>query len=106
MDKKNADNVSILSISQICHSTVSVGGRETPVSSTLHDRGEEGPSSIEKRLAWLRAENAAGADIYFRPYRHKAWPLIFLDDLPPIMAVKIATKYRAAVIWDASLWTE
>lgn len=56
------------------------------------------PSQIEARLAWLRAENAAGADIYFRPYRHEAWPLVFLDDLSPNMAYKIAAKYRAAVI--------
>ncbi len=56
------------------------------------------PSQIEARLAWLRAENAAGADVYFRPYRHEAWPLVFLDDLSPNMAGKIAKKYRAAVI--------
>ena len=56
------------------------------------------PSQIKARLAWLRAENAAGADIYFRPYRYEAWPLIFLDDLSPNMAGKIAKKYRAAVI--------
>ena len=53
---------------------------------------------IEARLAWLRAENAAGADIYFRPYRHQAWPLVFLDDLSPDMATRIAAKYRAAAI--------
>lgn len=56
------------------------------------------PAQIEARLPWLRAENAAGADIYFRPYRHGAWPLVFLDDLSPNMAGKISRKYRAAVI--------
>ncbi len=56
------------------------------------------PAQIEARLPWLRCENAAGADIYFRPYRHEAWPLVFLDDLSPNMAGKIAGKYRAAVI--------
>jgi len=56
------------------------------------------PAQIKTRLPWLRAENAAGADIYFRPYRHEAWPLVFLDDLSPNMAGKIAKKYRAAVI--------
>jgi len=56
------------------------------------------PSQIETRLGWLRAENAGGADIYFRPYRHEAWPLVFLDDLSPDIAGEIAVKYRAAVI--------
>lgn len=55
-------------------------------------------SQIQARLPWLRAENVAGADIYFRPYRHMAWPLVFLDDLSPNMANKVARKYRAAVI--------
>jgi len=53
---------------------------------------------LESRLPWLRAENAAGNDIYFRPSRYIAWPMVFLDDLPPTIATKIAAKYRAAVI--------
>jgi len=53
---------------------------------------------IAKRLSWLRAENAHGSDIYFRPYRHGLQPMVFLDDLPPTIALKIAEKYRAAVI--------
>ena len=53
---------------------------------------------LEDRLPWLRAENAAGGDIYFRPFRHSAWPVIFLDDLPPSMAIRIAGKYQAAVV--------
>ncbi|MCP4407104.1 MAG: hypothetical protein GY807_04960 [Gammaproteobacteria bacterium] len=53
---------------------------------------------LESRLPWLRAENAAGNDIYFRPSRRIAWPMVFLDDLPPRIATKIAVKYRAAVI--------
>lgn len=55
-------------------------------------------AQLESRLPWLRAENAAGNDIYFRPFRHQAWPLVFLDDLAPRLALRIAAKYRAAVI--------
>ena len=90
--------------SQVTHLDLAIqrsqsGGGKRPFLAPCTTGAENlGPSSIEKRLAWLRAENAAGADTYFRPYRHKAWPLIFLDDLPPIMAAKIAAKYRAAVI--------
>lgn len=53
---------------------------------------------VAGRLPWLRAENAAGGDIYFRPFRHGAWPVIFLDDLSPSRAIRIAGKYRAAVV--------
>lgn len=49
-------------------------------------------------IAWLRAENARNCDIYFRPFRRQAWPVVFLDDLPPRIALKIGGKYRAAVI--------
>ena len=55
-------------------------------------------AQLEHRLPWLRAENAAGHDIYFRPFRRQAWPVVFLDDLAPPIAMKIAVKYRAAVI--------
>ena len=55
-------------------------------------------AQLESRLPWLRAENAAGNDIYFRPFRHQAWPVVFLDDLAPPIAARIAAKYRAAVI--------
>ena len=55
-------------------------------------------AGLESRLSWLRAENAAGNDIYFRPSRDIAWPMVFLDDLSPRIATKIAAKYRAAVI--------
>ena len=50
------------------------------------------------RLPWLGAENAHGSDIYFRPFRHRSWPMVFLDDLPPRLALNIAAKYRAAVV--------
>ncbi len=59
-------------------------------------------TGIQHRLPWLCAENARGADVYFRPFRHGAWPVVFLDDLPIPMAIKIAGKYRAAVVETSS----
>jgi hypothetical protein len=41
-------------------------------------------------LAWARAENAHGADIYARPARSHAWPLVFLDDVAPDLALEVA----------------
>ncbi len=57
-----------------------------------------GIAGVAHRLPWLRAENVQGHDIYFRPFRYLPWPVIFLDDLPPGLATRIAKKYRAAVI--------
>jgi len=56
------------------------------------------PKQVLHRLAWLRAENVRGGDIYFRPFRHQHWPIVFLDDLPPSLALKIADTYRSAVM--------
>ena len=53
---------------------------------------------VTSRLAWLRAENANTGDIYFRPFRHGTWPVVFLDDLPTSMAIRVAGKYRVAVV--------
>jgi hypothetical protein len=41
-------------------------------------------------LAWARAENAHGADIYVRPARGHAWALVFLDDVAPDLALEVA----------------
>ena len=49
-------------------------------------------------LAWARAENAHGAEIYIRPSRGFDWPLVFLDDLPIPVARKLALSYGAMVI--------
>jgi hypothetical protein len=39
-------------------------------------------SLIELPLAWARAENAHGADLYLRPARGPAWwPMVFQDDV-------------------------
>jgi hypothetical protein len=41
-------------------------------------------------LAWARAENAHGSDIYVRPARGHAWPLVFLDDVALDLALEVA----------------
>jgi len=41
-------------------------------------------------LAWARAENAHGADIYIRPARGHAWAVVFLDDVPEAFALEVA----------------
>ena len=53
---------------------------------------------VMKRLSWLRYENSEGGDVYVRPHRHKAWPLIFFDDVATPRAKSIAIKYSAAII--------
>jgi len=49
-------------------------------------------------LAWARAENARRADVYIRPARGHAWPLVFLDDLPLSTAAAVASKYDCLVV--------
>ncbi|HSW33913.1 MAG TPA: DNA-primase RepB domain-containing protein [Steroidobacteraceae bacterium] len=44
-------------------------------------------------LAWARAENAQHADIYIRPARGSAWPLVFVDDV----AIDHAQALTAAI---------
>lgn len=43
-------------------------------------------------LAWARAENAHGADIYARPARGHPWALVLLDDVALGLAVELATS--------------
>lgn len=47
---------------------------------------------------WLQWENHRGADIYFRPARHLAWPVIFLDDLTPDQAKSMASNFQCWTI--------
>ena len=49
-------------------------------------------------LPWLKAENAHGAEIYIRPARNRKWPLVFLDDVKPGLAYRIAQKYAALAV--------
>jgi len=49
-------------------------------------------------LSWARAENARGAEIYIRPARGYAWPLLFLDDLTVKNALGAARCYGALAV--------
>lgn len=52
----------------------------------------------ELPLAWARAENVRRAEVYVRPSRDRAWPLVFLDDVGVELARGIAAKYDALAI--------
>jgi hypothetical protein len=49
-------------------------------------------------LAWARAENAHGADIYIRPARGLDWPMVFLDDVAPLVAEQTARAHGGLAI--------
>lgn len=49
-------------------------------------------------LAWAKAENAHGAEIYIRPARGFDWPMVFLDDLPVSVAQQMAWDHGAMVV--------
>ena len=56
------------------------------------------PEDINKTLPFLRAENARGSDVYFRPAQEGSWPVIFLDDLTNQETRGIARKYQSWII--------
>ena len=49
-------------------------------------------------LAWARAENAHGADVYIRPARGLNWPMVFLDDVAPLVAEQAARDHGGLAI--------
>jgi hypothetical protein len=49
-------------------------------------------------LAWARAENARQADIYARPARGRAWPLIVIDDVAVARAHAVAREVDALLV--------
>ncbi len=49
-------------------------------------------------LAWARFQNVRQAEIYIRPARGYAWPLVFLDDVAAALAGRVAHKYHAIVV--------
>lgn len=53
---------------------------------------------VLRRLVWLRSENRQGADIYFRPAKDQAWPMVFLDDLTSSQAETLSKKYRCWIV--------
>ncbi len=55
-------------------------------------------SAQQLPLPWLRAENMRHAEIYIRPARHHAWPMVFLDDVNDELALRVAQKYAVLVV--------
>jgi hypothetical protein len=49
-------------------------------------------------LTWARGLNLCQAEVYIRPARGYAWPLVFLDDVPTPLARRVARKYDAMVV--------
>jgi hypothetical protein len=54
-------------------------------------------------LAWARALNVRRAEVYIRPARDYAWPLVFLDDVAVPWARRIARKYDAMLVETSPL---
>lgn len=53
-------------------------------------------------VAWARAENAHRADIYIRPARGHAWPLVFVDDVAVDRARAVARHVDALLVETSS----
>lgn len=49
-------------------------------------------------LSWARALNVRQAEVYVRPARSESWPVVFLDDVEPSLAVGITRKYAALAV--------
>ena len=49
-------------------------------------------------LAWARAQNVRRAEVYIRPARGYAWPIVYLDDVAAPLARAVAHKYDALVV--------
>jgi hypothetical protein len=49
-------------------------------------------------LPWARAQNVRHAEVYLRPARNESWPLVFLDDVAPSLAVAVVRKYAALAV--------
>jgi len=52
----------------------------------------------ELPLAWPRAANAHGAEVYIRPARGFDWPLVFLDDVAVPLAVAVANRHDGLAV--------
>lgn len=49
-------------------------------------------------LAWARAENAHGTEVYIRPARGLDWAMVFLDDILPDVAMAAARRHNGMAI--------
>lgn len=53
---------------------------------------------LQGLLGWCRHENAQGSDIYLRAHRRRAWPVVFLDDVPLDVADSLVDAHPALAI--------
>lgn len=49
-------------------------------------------------LAWPRAANAHGAEVYIRPARGFEWPMVFLDDVAVSLALEAVDRHGGLAI--------
>ena len=49
-------------------------------------------------LSLARAQNVRQAEVYVRPARNESWPLVFLDDVAPSLAVAVVRKHAALAV--------
>lgn len=49
-------------------------------------------------LSWVRAENVRRADVYIRPARGQAWPLVLIDDVSIALARRVSRRYSSLVV--------
>ncbi len=49
-------------------------------------------------LKWARAQNVRRAEVYLRPARQYAWPVVFLDDVATPRARAVTRKYNALLV--------
>lgn len=49
-------------------------------------------------VKWARAQNVRRAEVYSRPARQYAWPVVFLDDVATPRARAVAEKYDALLV--------
>jgi hypothetical protein len=66
--------------------------------SMLNDKLARSRSEVLSAASWGWARNREGQNIYIRPATGPAWSVVILDDVPLLMAKKIARKYAALVI--------
>ena len=55
-------------------------------------------ADLPRLLPWARAENARRSEIYARPARGSSWPVVFLDDLLPAVALGLAKRHPALCV--------
>lgn len=53
---------------------------------------------MERSYWWARGRNADGEDVWFRPARGCAWPIVMLDDLQEGLVMRVARKYSSMVV--------